>query len=43
MDLEPREAADFTYVPTRPGQVMPEEWYPRGPRITLPAEVQHAA
>ena len=28
MDLEPREAADFTYVPTRPGQVMPDEWYP---------------
>ena len=40
MDMGPGETADFTYVPTRPGRMMLEVWYPTGPRIVLPVEVQ---
>jgi len=38
--MGPGETADFTYVPTRPVRMMLEVWYPTGPRIVLPVEVQ---
>ena len=38
--MGPGETADFTYVPTRPGRMMVEVWYPTGPRIVQRVEVQ---
>ena len=38
--MGPGETADYTFVPTQPGRMMLEVWYPTGPRIVLPVEVQ---
>ena len=40
IDMGPGETADYTYVPTRPGRMMLEVWYPTGPRIVLRVDVQ---
>ena len=37
--MGPGETADFTYVPTRPGNLTLEVWIDRGVRIALPVEV----
>jgi len=37
--MGPGETADFTYVPTRPGQMTLEVWIDRGQRIAVPVEV----
>jgi hypothetical protein len=39
-EMGPGETADFTYVPTRPGEMSLEVWIPRGPRIVLPVTVR---
>jgi manganese oxidase len=38
--MGPGETADYTFVPTQPGRMMLEVWYPTGPRIVLPVDVQ---
>jgi len=39
-DMGPGETADFTFVPTRPGEMSLEVWIPRGQRIVLPVTVR---
>ena len=39
-EMGPGETADFTYVPTQPGDMSLEVWIPRGPRIVLPVTVR---
>ena len=39
-DMGPGETADFTYVPTQPGEMSLEVWIPRGQRIVLPVTVR---
>jgi manganese oxidase len=39
-DMGPGETADFTYVPTQPGDMSLEVWIPRGQRIVLPVTVR---
>jgi FtsP/CotA-like multicopper oxidase with cupredoxin domain len=38
--MGPGETADFTYVPTRPGNMQLEVWITGGQRVVLPVEVQ---
>jgi len=40
MEMGPGETADFTFVPTTPGQMSLEVWIERGMRISLPVEVK---
>ena len=40
MTMGPGETADFTYVPTQPGDLMLEVWIGRGMRVVLPVEVR---
>lgn len=40
MDMGPGETADFTFVPTRPGNLAMEVWIPRGQRVVLPVQVK---
>jgi FtsP/CotA-like multicopper oxidase with cupredoxin domain len=39
LEMGPGETADFTYTPTRPGDMTLEVWIDRGIRIALPVEV----
>jgi len=39
-EMGPGETADFTYVPTQPGDMSLEVWIPSGMRIVLPVIVQ---
>ncbi len=39
-EMGPGETADFTYVPTRPGEMSLEVWIPNGIRIVLPVTVR---
>jgi FtsP/CotA-like multicopper oxidase with cupredoxin domain len=39
-DMGPGETADFTYVPSQPGEMSLEVWIPRGQRIVLPVTVR---
>jgi hypothetical protein len=39
-DMGPGETADFTFVPTRVGEMSVEVWIPRGQRIVLPVTVR---
>jgi FtsP/CotA-like multicopper oxidase with cupredoxin domain len=41
--MGPGETADFTYVPTRPGNMQLEVWITGGQRVVLPVEVQARA
>jgi len=38
--MGPGETADFTYVPTQPGNMMLEVWISGGQRVVVPVEVQ---
>ena len=38
--MGPGETADFTYVPTQPGEMSLEVWIPSGMRIVLPVTVR---
>jgi manganese oxidase len=38
--MGPGETADFTYVPTRPGEMSLEVWIPNGMRVVLPVTVR---
>src|SRR5688572_32353080 len=40
MTMGPGETADFTYVPTQPGDMMLEVWIGRGMRVVLPVKVR---
>ena len=40
MTMGPGETADFTYVPTQPGDMMLEVWIRGGQRVVLPVEVR---
>ena len=40
MTMGPGETADFTYVPTQPGDMMLEVWIGRGMRVVLPVQVR---
>jgi FtsP/CotA-like multicopper oxidase with cupredoxin domain len=40
LSMGPGETADFTFVPTRPGNMMLEVWIERGQRVVLPVEVR---
>ena len=40
MTMGPGETADFTYVPSQPGDMMLEVWIGRGMRVVLPVEVR---
>ena len=40
MQMGPGETADFTYVPTEPGQMLLEVWIESGQRIALPVQVK---
>jgi hypothetical protein len=39
-EMGPGETADFTYVPTQPGDMSLEVWIPSGMRIVLPVIVR---
>jgi hypothetical protein len=39
-EMGPGETADFTYVPTEPGQMLLEVWIESGQRVALPVEVK---
>jgi FtsP/CotA-like multicopper oxidase with cupredoxin domain len=39
-EMGPGETADFTYVPTQPGDLSLEVWIPNGQRIVLPVTVR---
>jgi hypothetical protein len=40
VSMGPGETADFTYVPTQPGQMALEVWIERGQRVLLPVIVR---